>query len=578
MAAAFFRNYQKEVLDKINALLPTAHKKNMYIVLPTGTGKTRIFTNIKTAENILVLVHRELLRKQIIKEFAKQALPALEIGSGKHLDSATLTHAPHIVVATIQTLSKDMGNFDSSWFDLIVIDECHHTEKDARYAQVLASLDYNLCLGFTATPPKHSTVFTSADLLYEMTIFEAWKDGWLLQPKLYHVELHWDKSKFKHQLENFVTDYTEEELEKSLLTYAESNFEIILEALHKVNNAERSIVFFPTVQLSKEFQKFCTSKNQVCYSITAETKLDDRERYINEFKNNRKIILCNVYVLTEGIDIPEIETIFVARPTTNQITAKQIYGRAMRLCDNKTSCTIIEGMLPDKNWLCQQTFETAYMEIPFDIHKRVVPRSLLQYIEKEINNSNTPIEKLYEQLQRYINWFTWLCEDRYLNVDTHNIDSYFFLSDTSVAGSGRVVFKDAKTNLFKTVYNIYYKIDLKTYELKLQAGLRFSIHSFNSVSECFAYLHNAFGHKGDVYPFSRIKKGRKELITDKQKNLLNSKLTDVMPSELAACLLQTVNKRKASEVIAKIFILEKLEKWSENLFIKEEQETEEDTE
>ena len=113
--------------------------------------------------------------------------------------------------------------------------------------------------------------------------------------------------------------------------------------------------------------------------------MDDRERYINEFKNNRKIILCNVYVLTEGIDIPEIETIFVARPTTNQITAKQIYGRAMRLCDNKTSCTIIEGMLPDKNWLCQQTFETAYMEIPFDIHKRVVLRSLLQHIEKEIN-------------------------------------------------------------------------------------------------------------------------------------------------------------------------------------------------
>ena len=171
-----------------------------------------------------------------------------------------------------------------------------------------------------------------------------------------------------------------------------------------------------------------------------------------------------------------------------------------------------------------------------------------------------------------------MCEDRYLNVDTHNIDSYFFLSDTSVAGSGRVVFKDAKTNLFKTAYNIYYKIDLKTYELKLQAGSRFSIHSFNSVSECFGYLHNAFGHKGDVYPFSRIKKGRKELITDKQKNLLNSKLTDVMPSELAACLLQTVNKRKASEVIAKIFILEKLEKGSENLFIKEEQETEEDTE
>ena len=59
-------------------------------------------------------------------------------------------------------------------------------------------------------------------------------------------------------------------------------------------------------------------------------------------------------------------------------------------------------MLPDKNWLCQQTFETAYMEIPFDIHKRIVPRSLLQHIEKEINNSNTPIEKLYEQLQSYI--------------------------------------------------------------------------------------------------------------------------------------------------------------------------------
>ena len=56
----------------------------------------------------------------------------------------------------------------------------------------------------------------------------------------------------------------------------------------------------------------------------------DNARILNEFKNNELDVLINVRMLTEGVDVPDVRTIFITRQTTSSILMTQMIGRALR--------------------------------------------------------------------------------------------------------------------------------------------------------------------------------------------------------------------------------------------------------
>ncbi|WP_164489515.1 helicase-related protein [Rummeliibacillus sp. TYF005] len=55
----------------------------------------------------------------------------------------------------------------------------------------------------------------------------------------------------------------------------------------------------------------------------------NRER-IRKFKNNEIDVLINVNILTEGTDLPDVQTVFLTRPTISSILMTQMIGRALR--------------------------------------------------------------------------------------------------------------------------------------------------------------------------------------------------------------------------------------------------------
>jgi hypothetical protein len=57
---------------------------------------------------------------------------------------------------------------------------------------------------------------------------------------------------------------------------------------------------------------------------------DENERILDNFRNNKLDVLINVRMLTEGVDVPNVQTVFITRQTTSSILMTQMIGRALR--------------------------------------------------------------------------------------------------------------------------------------------------------------------------------------------------------------------------------------------------------
>jgi superfamily II DNA or RNA helicase len=56
----------------------------------------------------------------------------------------------------------------------------------------------------------------------------------------------------------------------------------------------------------------------------------ENSKILEKFKNNQLDVLINVKMLTEGTDVPDVETVFITRQTTSSILLTQMIGRALR--------------------------------------------------------------------------------------------------------------------------------------------------------------------------------------------------------------------------------------------------------
>src|SRR5690554_2747045 len=178
------RPYQNEAVNAIQAEWSQGNKKTI-LVLPTGTGKTIVFSKVveeetKTGDKALIIAHRG--------ELLDQAADKLKNVSG--LDSAlekaesTAVGSPKkVTIASVQTLSQEkrLMAYPRDYFKTIVVDEVHHAMSDT-YQRILTHFDGSNILGVTATPDRADQrslgkFFDSK--AYEYSMHQAIKEGYL---------------------------------------------------------------------------------------------------------------------------------------------------------------------------------------------------------------------------------------------------------------------------------------------------------------------------------------------------------------------------------------------------------------
>lgn len=493
------RPYQREVLDIIDNLEPGAYLAQ----LATGLGKTVTFANIKRKGRVLVLAHREELVTQPVKYYD---VP-VGIEMAKHS-----SNGEEVVVASVATLVHRLEKFNPEHFDLIITDECHHAAATS-YRKIYNHFKPRLHIGFTATPNRGDNV--RLDDIYKEIIFEkdlkwAIKNKYLCDINCLRVNIGYDISKVARRM----GDYAPGELEKAMNT--ESLNQAIAEAYNKYAKGQ-TLIFATSVQHCIDIAKVIPG----AVAVTGDTK--NREELIKKFTNREIPVLVNCMIFTEGTDMPLIETIMIARPTSNSSLYTQMVGRGLRLHQDKEKLTLIDlvGTTGRAN-LC-----TAPTLIGVDMQQ--LPQNKQDEIEGDLFDLPDLITQKSDCVESWIRNVEfvdlWAKEQSY---NTHNVNWFKMpTGDMVLHLKGKKLRIKAQDELGMTL------VDGK--KIKMQQAL----------DEVYKYLVEECADQRYIWDLAAAKKWGKQPASEKQKAQVKRFLKNYDTKELT--------KLEASQILNRMF-------------------------
>lgn len=348
------REYQRQALEATMSGWATGLKRPA-LVLATGLGKTVIFAELSRlmaasgSRRPLVLVHRdELVRQSVAKLHA--ADPSMRIGviQGRELGIARTD----IVVASVQTLIRRLGQIDPSRFDLGIVDECHHAAADS-YVKIMThfgafnSGSNSLWLGVTATMGRGDNRGLGdiwQEVVFERDIKFGVDGGFLVPAEVRTVRLAGlDTDSIRQQQGDLAPGALARAMSTAhagpVIARAYSEF-----ARDTQGRLRRGIVFAPKVETAEAWAGDFLALGIRCAVITGTTKPEDRQVVYRDLAAGRLDVIASVMVLTEGFDLPAVEVAVIGRPTKSMALLTQMVGRVLRPSPStgKTAALVID--------------------------------------------------------------------------------------------------------------------------------------------------------------------------------------------------------------------------------------------
>lgn len=435
------RPYQSEALQSINTFYDKGITRQL-VVLPTGAGKTVIFTSLpQTMPDslpMLILAHREELLVQA-KDKLSWSNPELTV----EIEQAD-RHANQVdvVIASVPTLGRDaserINKFPKDYFKTIIVDEAHHAAAPS-YRRILDYFDNSFTLGVTATPQRSdNTRLTDVfdEIVYYKTIVDLIEEGWLSRIVGYRIQTNTDIS----EVQTREGDYISSQLEDTINT-PERNATIVASYMEICGTA-KAIAFCAGVQHAYDLAASFRQASINVDVIVGTTPSEERQSILARFSSGETRVLVNVGVLTEGFDEPSVEAIILARPTRSTLLYTQIVGRGTRLYEGKEHCKVLDfadttkgkkplglpsllGLPPDFDLSGQDLVDVAnkYKELeefcPGEAVRVLSPEDIDLAYQRIDLFMPPPINEVVQQYSRFV-WAEVAENDFHLAVDSNN--------------------------------------------------------------------------------------------------------------------------------------------------------------
>lgn len=343
------RPYQEEARAKVQQEWKEGRKRTL-LVLPTGCGKTIVFSKIiedrvKMGERVLVLAHRS----ELLEQASDKLMTATGLGTAlEKAENTSIGSWFRVVVGSVQTMQREkrLSQFRPNHFDTIVIDEAHHAISDG-YQRVLEHFGEANVLGVTATPDRGDmrnlgSYFDS--LAYEYPLVDAIKSGYLSKITAITIPLELDLSTVSQQ----GGDFKASEIGTALDPYLEQ----IADEMVKQCKDRKTVVFLPLVKTSQKFRDILNEKGFRAAEVNGESK--DRAEILEDFDKDKYNVLCNSMLLTEGWDCPTVDCVVVLRPTKVRALYSQMVGRGTRLAPGKENLLLLDFLWhTERHELCR---------------------------------------------------------------------------------------------------------------------------------------------------------------------------------------------------------------------------------
>lgn len=343
------RPYQEEAKTRILKEWEGGVKRTL-LVLPTGCGKTIVFSKViedevKEGRRVLVLAHRGELLEQAADKLSKST--GLKCAVEKAEESAIGSYY-RVTVGSVQSLMREkrLAQFRQDYYGTIIVDEAHHVISDS-YQRVLSHFSDARVLGVTATPDRGDmknlgSYFES--LAYEYSLPKAIKEGYLSKIKAMTIPVQIDLAAVRQQSGDFSTS--------DLGTALDPYLHRIADEMEKICKDRKTVVFLPLIKTSQKFCEMLRMRGFAAAEVNGES--DDRKEILEAFDQGKYNVLCNSMLLTEGWDCPSVDCIVVLRPTKIRSLYCQMVGRGTRLCEGKDHLLLLDFLWhTERHELCR---------------------------------------------------------------------------------------------------------------------------------------------------------------------------------------------------------------------------------
>jgi superfamily II DNA or RNA helicase/diadenosine tetraphosphate (Ap4A) HIT family hydrolase len=309
------------------------------VVLATGLGKTWLsaFDSDRTEFNrVLFVAHREEILNQAIDNF-RRVRPNASIGRmiGSQRDSST-----DLIFASVQTLGRieHLSRFAPTAFDYIIIDEFHHAAA-ATYRRIIDYFEPKFLLGLTATPERMDggdlLALCQENLVFEASVPDGVSAGLLcafqylgVPDVIDYTNIPWRNARF---------DPTE--LTAAVAT--EARAQNALEQFRK-HGAQRCIAFCCSQRHANFMAEFFNARGLRSVAVHAGNESAPRTTSLQQLANGELDVIFSVDMFNEGVDVPNIDTVLMLRPTESTVIWMQQFGRGLRRAPGKPYLKVID--------------------------------------------------------------------------------------------------------------------------------------------------------------------------------------------------------------------------------------------
>ena len=307
------RDYQIDSVAQVGAAFRKGSKR-VILCLPTGAGKTVIFSDIAAkaaskGKRVGIITHRRELLSQ----------------------AGRLNSCDILMVETLNNRIKK--GLDLSQYDLLVVDEAHI----GNFRKVLDKFN-GFVIGATATPLSNPPLKEQYNaIVCPIGIEQLIAQGWLATPHTYAM----------HPVDTSTLQTARGEFTEASLDDAFNRpkvYEGVVKEFCGRWRDKKAIVFCVNISATdNNAQAFAAELGEGrVYAVHSKQSAQERAQIIAQFTASKAGILVNCGIATTGFDCPDIEVVVVNRATKSVALWLQMVGRASRTTPSKSAFTILD--------------------------------------------------------------------------------------------------------------------------------------------------------------------------------------------------------------------------------------------
>jgi len=358
------RYYQLQAINKTVDAVAQGNNR-ILLVMATGTGKTYTAFQIiwrlwkaKSKKRILFLADRNILVDQTKTNDFQPFGQAMTKITGRKVDPAYEVHLGLYQALTgPEEYQKAYKQVDPSFFDLIIIDECHRgsATEDSAWREILEYFSSATQVGLTATPKETdevSNIDYFGEPVYSYSLKEGIEDGFLAPYKVVRVDIDVDLQGWrptKGQIDNNGEEiddriYNQKDFDRTLVIDERTQLvaETITSYLKRTDPMAKTIVFCNDINHAERMRRALVNLNpeQVAKNEKYVMKItgDDEvgKAQLDNFINPKKaypVIATTSELMSTGVDAQTCKLVVLDQNIKSMTKFKQIIGRGTRIND-----------------------------------------------------------------------------------------------------------------------------------------------------------------------------------------------------------------------------------------------------